>query len=177
MQRRHTEFFGPDLIRAPVLSGSPEVAAVQIAAAVAQLRAPLTRDLAALEQHTDLIRNLADRLFPDYASGLALAVEDESANVVTTSICVQTPHATVLRCWLADAGAEAPTTTPPNAVEFLSGTILEEITPRTSYVILTPASGIITVRVTKPGTADYRWGATILGRARFSPTLQFRRGT
>ena len=176
MQRRHTEFFGPDLIRSPVLSGSPEVAAVQVGAALAQLRAPLTRDLAELEAHADLIRGLADRLFPDQASALRLSVDEESDNEVVTTIAVQTTQPMLVRCWLTDAGADAPTLNPPNQVVVLSGTVVQQNPTGTELLLLSPGNGILTIRVTKPGTANYRWAAVLIGRARFSDSLEFRRG-
>ena len=60
-ERRHIEFFGPDLARGPVLSGSPPVAAVQVATQLAQLRAPILRSDTEVEDHAEFIRTLADR--------------------------------------------------------------------------------------------------------------------
>ena len=76
-ERRHVEFFGPDLARGPVLSGSPPVAAVQIATALAQLRVPLSRSDTAIESHAEFIRTLADKLFPDYAASIRMDVGHE----------------------------------------------------------------------------------------------------
>ena len=61
------------------MSGSPPVAAVQVATALAQLRVPLLRSDSQIESHAEFIRTLADRLFPDYAADIRMDVGDESA--------------------------------------------------------------------------------------------------
>ena len=54
MIRRHIQRFGPDLARGPFSSHRVETAARQIATALAQVRAPLTRPAIDVRQHAPL---------------------------------------------------------------------------------------------------------------------------
>src|SRR5262245_30791182 len=96
--RHHTEFFGPDLGRGPFTSNSPPVAAVQIATALAQPLAPLTRAQADWEAHAELIRNLADRLLPDHAEQIRLSVAPESSDNIVTTIREDSGSYSLLHC-------------------------------------------------------------------------------
>ena len=137
-ERRHMEWFGPDLARGPVLSGSPPVAAVQVATQLAQLRVPLTRSDSELEDHAEFIRALADKLFPDYAVALRLDVGDESADVIDTLIRIESGSYRLLHLWLADAKGGGETATAPTSVTFSSGTVLQTVTANKQYLVLTP---------------------------------------
>src|SRR4030095_2906773 len=111
--RRHTEFFGPDLGRGPFSSNSPQVAAVQIATALAQPRAPLTRAEADWQGHAEFIRGLADRLFHHFPYQIQLDVGVETADNIVTTIRENTGTYSLLHCWLADAKGGGETRTAP----------------------------------------------------------------
>jgi len=171
--RRHLEFFGPDLLRAPALSGSPPVAAVQIASAIAQLRAPLSRDDAAIQEHADFIRTLAEKLFPDYAVAVRLDVSNEVANRIDTTIRVDSANYSLLHCWLADAKGGGLTGTPPDAVTFSGATVLQTFTSNRHYLILTPLNNVVTASVTYAGAATWYWAVARFGRVYYSSALSF----
>lgn len=175
IERRHTEFFGPDWSRAPVLSGLPGVAAIQVASALAQLRAPLLRGDTDVESHADFIRSLADRLFPDVASSLKLSVGIESADKITTQIKEDSAQHSLLQCWLADAVGGAETTTAPNAgVTWEPGaTVLETITANKRYLVLTPTTGVINATVNHVGARTWYWAAVRQGRVVYSSAMNF----
>lgn len=171
--RRHTEWFGPDLLRSPALSGSPEVAGIQIASAIAQLRAPLSRDDTAIEAHVDFIRSLADKLFPDVASSIHFDVGTEAADTIETTIRVETGQYDLLRCWLADNVGGGLTATSPTSVAFTSGTIVQTLTSGKHYLVLVPKTGIVTIDVTDAGTNTWYWAAVRSGRVYYSTKLGF----
>lgn len=172
-ERRHLEFFGPDLARGPVLSGSPPVAAVQIATALAQLRVPLSRSDSDIEDHVEFIRTLADKLFPDYAVDIRMDVGDESADTIDTQIRVETKTYTLLRCWLADAKGGGETSLAPTSVTWNSGTVLQTVTTKKQYLILTPTTGVVSVSVNYSGDRTWYWAAARHGRVYYSSALDF----
>ncbi len=172
-ERRHVEFFGPDLARGPVLSGSPPVAAVQIATALAQLRVPLLRSDTEIESHAEFIRTLADKLFPDYAADIRMDVGEESSNTIDTQIRVETGTYTVLHCWLADAKGGGETSLAPDSVAWNSGTVLQTVTAKKQYLILTPTTGVVSVSVGYSGNRSWYWAAARHGRVYYSPVLDF----
>lgn len=172
-ERRHVEWFGPDLARGPVLSGSPPVAAVQIATALAQLRVPLSRADSEIEDHAEFIRSLADKLFPDYAAGIRMDVGDESSNTISTQIRIDTGTYTLLRCWLADAKGGGETSTTPTSVTWNNGTVLQTITANKQYLILMPTTGVVSVNVNYSGDHSWYWAAARHGRVYYSSVLDF----
>ena len=172
-ERRHVEWFGPDLARGPVLSGSPPVAAVQVATQLAQLRVPLTRSDSELEDHAEFIRVLADKLFPDYAVAVRLDVGDENANTIDTLIRIDSGTYTLLQLWLTDAKGGGETATTPSGVTFNSGIVLQTITTNKQYLVLTPATGIVSVSVNYTGDHTWYWAAARQGRAYYSAALDF----
>lgn len=172
-ERRHTEFFGPDLARGPVLSGSPPVAAVQVATQLAQLRVPLSRADSEIEDHAEFIRKLADKIFPDYAADIRMDVGDESGNEITTQIRVETGTYTLLRCWLADAKGGGETSVAPASVTWNGGTVLQAVTAKKQYVIVTPATGLLSVTVNYTGDHTWYWAAARHGRVYYSSALYF----
>ncbi len=171
--RRHIEFFGPDYARGPVLSGSPQVAAVQIATQLAQMRVPLLRSDSDIESHAQFIRDLADRLFPDQASDISIAAADENANVVSTQIQVNTGKYTLLHCWLADSVGGGESIATPASVNFVAGTVLQTVTTNKHFLVLTPSTGTINVDVSYVGSRTWYWAVAMHGRVYYSNALQF----
>ena len=174
LQRRHTEWFGPDFARGPVLSGAPEVAAVQIAAALAQLRVPLLRSDSELQSHAEFIRSLADRLFPDLAGPVALSVGSEQNNQITTQITDNSGSYSLVQMWLADSIGGGETGTAPDSVSFNGITVLETITPNKRYLVITPKTGLANVTVSYAGSRTWYWAAARQGRIVYSSKLDFR---
>jgi len=173
--RRHLDFFGPDLSRGPFSSNSPLVAGVQIATALAQLRSPLLRSDSEIEAHVDFIRALADRLFPDFASQVRLTVgaEDASDNIVT-QIVDNSGAYSLLHCWLADAKGGGETTLAPDAVTWgAEAVVLETITTKKRYLILTPTTSLVNVTVNYAGDRTWYWAVERNGRVNYSNALDF----
>lgn len=174
VQRRHTEWFGPDFARGPVLSGAPEVAAVQIAAALAQLRVPLRRSDSELETHADFIRNLADRLFPDLAGPVALSVGSEQGDQITTQIIDNSGDYSLVQMWLADSVGGPESATAPDSVSFSGATVLETIAANKRFLVITPKTGLANVTVSYTGSKVWYWAAARQGRIVYSTKLDFR---
>lgn len=170
---RHVEFFGPDLARGPVLSGSPPVAAVQIATQLAQLRVPLSRDDSVIESHAEFIRSLADKLFPDYAAGIRFDVGEEVSDEIVTQIRVDSSNYTLLRLWLADSKGGGVSATTPSNVTFNSGVVLQTITSKKHYLVIAPTTGIVSATVDYNGDQTWYWAAAQQGRAYYSTALNF----
>jgi hypothetical protein len=173
MNERHTEFFGPDLARGPFSSNQIETAAVQIATALAQLRTPLTRDDEAIKAHADFIRELADRLAPDWAAQVTMGVGDEIDNTIQTSIRVVANSYSLLRCWLADDSGGGVTAYAPNTVTWNAGVVLQTIETKKHYLVITPYTGVADVSVNYLGTGRYYWGVCRQGRVYYSSQLYF----
>jgi hypothetical protein len=170
---RQTEFFGPDLGRGPFSSNQIETAIVQIATALAQLRAPLSRSDDDLKAHADFIRILADRLAPDYASQVVLSVGALAAMAINTTIRTALSTVSLLRCWLTDAGATGETATTPDNVTWNSGVILQTVTAKKHYWVLTTTTGAIDVSVQYGSVHTWRWAVARQGRVYFSSNLIF----
>lgn len=171
--RRHVEFFGPDLGRGPFSSNSPHVAAVQIATALAQPLAPLTRAEADWEAHADLIRSLADRLFPDFAEQVTLDVAAESGDAIVTTVHERSGTYALLHCWLADAKGGGETGTSPTSVAFSGATVLQTVTASKRFLIITPTSGVATATVSYTGDHTWYWAVARHGRVHYSNALNF----
>jgi len=173
MNHRHTEFFGPDLARGPFSSHRIETSALQIATALAQLRAPVARSDDALRAHAEFIRELADRLAPDWAVNLGLAVSPEVADTIRLTITAPVGTYSLLELWLADGPGGGPTSLAPASVSFGVGTVLETVQSGTHFRVLTSEAGVIDVSVTDPGTRAWYWAVTRLGRVYYSTRLAF----
>ncbi len=173
MNGRHTEFFGPDLARGPFPPHRIETAALQIATAIAQLRAPLTRSDADLLAHGDFIRELADHLVPDWAVQIATDVGNESGNAVITSIRAPTGTYSVLDCWLSDSVGGGLTVTAASTVVFNGATILETIVANKRYLVITSSTGSFEVTVTYAGTKSWYWAISRFARVYYSSSLSF----
>lgn len=169
----HTEFFGPDLGRGPNASDRLETAVVEIATALAQLRAPLSRADDDLRAHADFIRDLADRLAPDAAVQINLAVGSESANAIQTSIRLATPGPHLLRCWLADSYGGGETTVAPASVTWNTGVLLQTVTANKHFWIITPPTGVADVTVNHVGPRIYYWAVARAGLVKYSGQLYF----
>jgi len=173
MQGRHTEFFGPDLGRGPFAAHRIETAAVQIGTALAQLRAPLSRDDDTIKAHADFIRELADRLAPDWAAQICMDVGDESGNTVQTTVRATTGTYSLLECWLADTAGGGLTSTAPTSVTWNTGTVLQTITASKHFLVITPSSGVLSVSVNYSGTRNWYWAVSRQARVYYSTQLQF----
>jgi hypothetical protein len=167
------ELFGPDWSRGPSAGGRIETAALQIATTLAQLRTPLSRADSDLTGHADFIRQLADRLAPDWAVQIAIDVGTESANTIMTSIRAATGTYSVLDCWLSDSVGGGLTLTTPGAVSFNGGVVLETIVANKRYLIITPSTGTVEVTVTYTGTKSWYWAVSRFARAYYSSQLYF----
>ena len=171
--RRQTEFFGPDLGRGPFSSNSPAVAAIQIATAIAQLRAPLSRAESDVLAHAEFIRVLADRLFPDFAEQIRIDVSVESSNSVICTIREDSGTNSLLHVWLADAKGGGESAVTPTGVNWSGATILETITASKRWQVVTPTNGVATVTVNFGG--DHTWYLAVArhGRVYYSNALNF----
>lgn len=173
MSERHTEFFGPDLGRGPFAAHRIETAIIQIATALAQPRAPLTRSDSDLQAHADFIRTLADRLAPDWASQITIDVGAENSDAIQTTVRTALGTQSLLQCWLADTGSDGETTTAPDSVTWNTGTVLETVTANKRYWIITPSTGIADVTVNFTGDHTWRWAVARYGRVFYSSSLNF----
>lgn len=168
-----TEFFGPDLGRGPFASQRIETAVIQIATALAQLRAPLARSDTDLQSHADFIRDLADRLAPDYAAQITFNVGSESSDNVQTSIRTALGTYSLLHCWLADSAGGGESGTAPASVTWNTGVVLQTITANKRYLILTPSTGVADVTVNYAGVKTWYWAVSRYGRAFYSSQVRF----
>lgn len=173
MNQRHTEFFGPDLGRGPFSSQRIETSALQIAAAIAQVRAPLTRVEADLLAHGDFIRQLADRLAPDYAAFLAAEVGNEVSNAIRTSLRTSLSTYSLLDCWLADAPGGGLTAYEPDSVTVNVGTLLETVVSKKRFLLITTQAGVADVTVSFNGIRSWYWGVSRYGRIYYTDRLYF----
>ena len=167
MDTGHLEFFGPDLSRGPYSAAQINTSALQIATALAQLRAPLGRSADDVRNHATFIRELADMLAPDSAVG------NEIADTVQTTIAAITGAYSVLDCWLADSVGGGLTTTLPATLSFSGGTVLETVVLGKRYIVLTPLSGLVTISVGYGGPKSWYWGVSRGARAYYSGRLGF----
>jgi hypothetical protein len=173
VNQRQTEFFGPDLGRGPFSSQRIETSALQIATALAQIRAPVTRSDDDLRAHADFIRELADHLCPDWAAALKIAVDAEQYDTIHSSIIAPTGEYSLLDVWLADSAGGGVTGTAPGAVTFNIGTIIQTITANKRYLILTSATGVVDVTVSYTAARSWYWAVTRYGRVYYSSRLYF----
>ncbi len=173
MAGERLEFFGPELSKGPFTSNSPPVAAVQMATALAQLRAPLSRADADIQGHADFIRGLADRLMPDFAASVRLDVNAEVSDTIETTIRAENGDYSLMHCWLADTAGGGETAVAPDSVSWSGGVVLQEITVRKRYLIITPTTGIATATVGYSGNRTWYWGAMRSGRVFYSAAVDF----
>lgn len=172
-ERRHLQFFGPDYSRGPFAAASPETAGVQLGAALAQLRTPLLRSDDELRAHADFIRELGERLMPDWAAQVRIDVGPEVSDSIQTSIRVMANSFSLLHIWLADAAGGAETTLAPTTVTWTMGAVLHTITTNRRWMIITPATGVASVTVTYTGEKTWYWAVARHGRI-FYTSMSFR---
>jgi hypothetical protein len=173
VNQRQTEFFGPDLGRGPFSSQRIETSALQIATALAQIRAPVTRSDDELRAHADFIRELSDRLCPDWAAALKITVDPEQYDEVHASILAPTGDYSLLDLWLADSAGGGVTGTSPASVTFVTGTIIQTITANKRYLVLTSATGVVDVVVSYGAVKSWYWAVTRYGKVYYSSRLYF----
>ncbi len=173
MNGRHTEFFGPDLGRGPFSSTRIETAALQIATALAQLRAPVSRSDDDLRAHVNYIRELADRLAPDWAAQIALDVGPHAGGAIQTTIRAAIGAYSLLDCWLADTTGGPVSSTAPDSVIFASGAVLETLEPNKRFLVIAPTTGVVDVTVTYAGVKTWRWAVSRYARVYYSSALSF----
>jgi hypothetical protein len=173
MNSRHTEWFGPDIGRGPFAAHQIEVASLQIATALAQLRAPLTRADDDLRAHADFIRELADRLAPDWAVQIALTVAPAAGGVIATNILAATGTCSLLHCWLADGVGGGLTATAPDSVTVRGGAVVQTIEAHRHLLLVTPTSGVLGLDVAYGGIHTWRWAVARFGRVYYSTALEF----
>ncbi|MGD8453596.1 MAG: hypothetical protein PVJ57_17415 [Phycisphaerae bacterium] len=173
MNQRHTEYFGPDLARGPFPPNQIESGALQIATALAQLRAPLARDDAEIEAHAEFIRGLADRLAPDWAASIRISVGAYAIGYIPVTVAAVTGSCSVLECWLADSYGGGPTNTAPDSVTWTTGTVLETITTDKHYRLLTPTTGYLGVTVGNGYQQSWYLAVARQARVYYSYPLQF----
>jgi len=169
----HTEFFGPDLGRGPFAAHRIETAALQIATAIAQLRAPLARNDDQIKAHASFIRQLADCLAPDFAAQIDIDVGTESANNIQTSIRATTGTFSLLQCWLADSVGGGLSSVAPGSVTWNSGVVLQTIVTGKHFLVITPHTGVADVTVNYSGTKTWYWAVCRQGRVYYSSQLYF----
>ncbi|MFH1746872.1 MAG: hypothetical protein ABIG44_07475 [Planctomycetota bacterium] len=173
MASGHLEHFGPDFGRGPFAAHRIETAAVQIATALAQLRAPLKRDDEDITDHAQFIRSLADILAPDWAAQIDIDVGIRDNLTIPTSIRTAIGAFSLLECWLADSTGGGRTTTAPASVTWNSGVILQTIADKRHYLIITPHTGALDVSVTDSGPRAWYWAICRGGRVYYSSQLYF----
>ncbi len=173
MAGAHTEFFGPDLGRGPFAAHRIETAAVQIAAALAQLRTPLKRNDEDIQDHAEFIRTLADILAPDWAAQIDIDVGIRDNLTIPTSIRTAIGSFSLLECWLADSSGGGLTSTAPGVVTWNTGVVLQTITANKHYLIITAHTGVADVSVTDAGPRTWYWAICRQGRVYYSSQLYF----
>lgn len=170
---RHMELFGADFARGPFASSRPEIAALQIATQLAQLRAPLLRSDSEIGAHAEFIQSLADKLMPDFASALKFDVGNEILNAVATTFRTNINNYSLLEVWLADEAGGGLTTVTPTTVTWSTGVVLAELTVRKHYLIITSNTGIASATVSYSLSKTWYWGVARMGRAYYSSSLSF----
>lgn len=171
--RRNTEFFGPDLGRGPFTSHIPAVAAIQVATALAQIRAPLTRSDTDLLSHAEFIRSLADTLFPDVANQIRVDVGLEIANTIACSIREDTSNYSLLHAWLADTKGEGESATTPASVTWTGGAVLQTLSANKRWLLITPTNGVVTASINYTGDHTWYLAAARHGRVYYSSAIDF----
>lgn len=173
--RRHVEFFGPDLARGPFSSGQAETAAVQIATLLAQVRAPLLRSDDEIRDHAAFIREIADRLMPDHPGFLRADPGEWNGADFTIQTSVRAPNGetSLLNCWLADEFGGKPTTHTVDSVTWNTGTVIQTIAAKKHYVMLTPRTGVLDVTVAYSSPRTFYWAISRGGHVYYSPPLVF----
>jgi hypothetical protein len=171
--RRHTEFFGPDLARGPFSASQLDTAIVQIATALAQLRAPLLRSDDEIRSHADFIREVADKLAPDAAQFVSVSVGAEVGDLVSVSVRMAISGRSLLRVWLADSIGGGESGTAAGFFVWNSGAPLQIVTANKQYVALTDSAGVLNFTIGHSGSKTWFLGVARQGRAFYSAPIVF----
>lgn len=173
MNERHTEWFGADLARGPFSASYMDTAAVQIATALAQLRTPVSRADADLLAHGDFIRQLADRIAPDYAAYVDMESTPEVSNDIRVDIRTALSSYSIFDCWLADTIGGGLSNYTGATVTFPTGTILQQIVTNRHFRVITSANGLLTVNINYTSTRNWYLAVARHGRVYYSSQLRF----
>jgi len=100
-------------------------------------------------------------------------VGDEVSNEIQTSIRTAVGTYSLLHCWLADGPGGGETSAAPGDVVWNSGIVLETVSTKTRYWIITPATGVANVTVTCTIDRTWYWAVARYGRVYYSSSLNF----
>lgn len=168
---RHTEFFGPDFARGPFASSNLDTAAIQIAAAIAQVRAPLTRDDTEISNHAQYIRDLADIIAPETATFVSISFAEDLSSGTIVTFRTNTTRSVLLRLWLADDIGGGVSNGTPSQVFWDSGVVLEEVVTRKHWVIATNTVGVAQALVRTSTELNWYWGVARGSRVFYSSQM------
>ena len=170
---RHTELFGPDFARGPFAASRIEVAALQIATQLAQLRTPLLRSDSEIDAHAEYIQALAEKLAPDSASAIKLDVGDEITNNISVNIRTNLNAYSLLEVWLVDAVGGAITAVAPTTVTWNTGSVIAEFNVRKHYLVVTNNVGVASVTISYALSRSWYLAVARHGRVYHSSQLFF----
>lgn len=167
------EMLGPETGRGPFSSQDPVASAMQLATMIAQMRVPQSRLDADIQAHVDFIRDLADRLCPDFAVQLRFAVGAEVADTVYVSLIAPTGEYSLIDLWLSDAVGGGVTGTTAAAVTFNIGTVIETVVDKKHYRVLTSSIGVVGFTISYTSAKNWYIAATRQGRVWYSGQVHF----
>lgn len=169
---RHTEFFGPDFARGPFGSSNLDTAAIAIATAIAQVRAPLTRDDTEISNHAQFIRDLADIIAPDTATFVSVSFSFELDGGTTATFRANTTQPVMLRLWLADDYGGGVSNETPSGVFWTSGFVLDPVVTDKHWVIVTNSAGVASVFISASSDTSWYWGIARGSRVFYSSEMR-----
>jgi len=156
---RHTEFFGPDFARGPFGSSNLDVAAISIAAAIAQVRAPLTRDDTEISDHAQFVRDLADIIAPETATFISIDFTPVTGGGTIVTFRANTLNRVLLRAWLADDYGGGVSNATPDDVTWDTGVELQNIDSSDKhFLVVTNNVGVAQAFVSVSSETDWYWG-------------------
>ncbi len=165
--------YGPEIGRGPFTSTKTQTTSLQLAMILAQMRAPKSGDDADIEAHADFIRDLADRLCPDFECQLSIQVFPEAYDTVRVIITAPTGTYSLLDIWLADIVGGGITSTPVTGVTFALGTILQTVVSLKNYRVLTTAAGVVDMTIEYTAARNWYVGIMRRGRPWYSAQVHF----
>lgn len=169
---RHTEFFGPDFARGPFGSSNLETAAISIATAIAQIRAPLTRDDTEISHHAQFIRDLADIIAPDTATYVSVSFSQELGSGTTATFRANSTRPVLLRLWLADEQGGGVSNASPSGAFWTSGFVIDPVNDDDKHwVVVTNPTGVATVLITAASETSWYWGVARGSRVFYSSEM------
>jgi hypothetical protein len=144
---RHTEFFGPDFARGPFAGSNLDTASIQIAAAIAQVRAPLARDDSEISAHAQYIRDLADIIAPETATFVNVSSEPDAFSGTIITFRANTNSPVLMRFWLADVYGGGISNESPADVYWQDGNVLQSLDNDRQFIFTTNTSGIASLLI------------------------------